>query len=72
MNRLRQMRIERELSQTQLAQAAGVTQPLISALEQKPIEQPDNLIRRRTLRKIADALGVEIEDLMEDERPIAV
>jgi len=59
--RLRQLRIERMLSQSELAKIAGTTQATISGLE-----RGERMAQPRTVRKLADALGVEPRELLED------
>ena len=57
--RLRELRRERALSQQNLERMTGVAQSTLSALESgKRDAQP------RTVRKLADALGVEPRELM--------
>ena len=57
--KLRRLRREAALSQQELARRAGTTQETISRLE-----QGHHAARGRTLRKLAEALGVEPRDLM--------
>jgi transcriptional regulator with XRE-family HTH domain len=58
--RLRELRLERMLSQTELAKIASTTQATISNFEGgQRTAQP------RTVRKLADALGVEPRELIE-------
>ena len=60
--RLRQVRRERALSQRDLARTTGVAFDTISRLETgKQDAQP------KTLRKLAEALGVEPKELMRGE-----
>lgn len=60
--RLRQTRRERALSQRELSRITGVAHDSISQLETGKREaQP------KTLRKLAEALGVEPKELMEGE-----
>jgi repressor LexA len=57
--RLRELRRERALSQQDLERMTGIAQSTLSALESgKRDAQP------RTVRKLADALGVEPRELM--------
>jgi transcriptional regulator with XRE-family HTH domain len=59
--RLRELRLEKMLSQAELAKIAGTTQVTISEIERgKRMAQP------RTVRKLSDALGVEPRELIED------
>ena len=57
--RLRTLRQERMLSQRELAQMSGSTQATISALE-----QGSRKARPRTVRHLAEALGVEPKELV--------
>ena len=60
--RLRRLRRERALSQRELSRITGVAFDTISRLETgKQQAQP------RTIRKLADALGVEPRELMKGE-----
>ncbi len=60
--RLRQLRVERALSLRALAQRSGVAFDTINKLElgHRPA-------RLATIRKLADALGVEPKELMKEE-----
>jgi transcriptional regulator with XRE-family HTH domain len=59
--RLRRLRIERMLSQSELAKMADTTQATISVFERgQRTAQP------RTVRRLADALGVEPVELLKD------
>jgi transcriptional regulator with XRE-family HTH domain len=60
--KLRRLRREAALSQQELAERAGTTQETISRLE-----RGHHLARGRTLRKLAEALGVEPKELMKGE-----
>ena len=57
--RLRELRRERALSQEDLEAMTGVTQATISALEGNK-----RGARPRTVRRLAEALGVEPKELM--------
>lgn len=59
--RLRQLRRERALSQQALERMTGVTQSTISNLEQG--NRPARLI---TVRKLAEALGAEPKELIQE------
>ncbi len=60
--RLRRLRRERALSQRELSRKTGIAFDTISRLETgKQRAQP------RTIRKLADALGVEPRELMKGE-----
>ena len=60
--RLRRLRRERAVSQRELSSMTGIAFDTISRLETgKQRAQP------RTIRKLADALGVEPRDLMKGE-----
>jgi transcriptional regulator with XRE-family HTH domain len=60
--KLRRLRRQAALSQQELAERAGTTQETISRLE-----RGHNAARGSTLRKLAEALGVEPRELMEGE-----
>ena len=60
--RLRRVRRERALSQQDLVRMTGVSQATLSDLEQGKREA-----RASTLRKLAEALGVEPKELMKEE-----
>jgi transcriptional regulator with XRE-family HTH domain len=60
--RLRQLRVERALSLRALAQRSGVAFDTINKLELG--HRPARLV---TIRKLADALGVEPRELMKGE-----
>lgn len=60
MFRIRVIREEKQISQTELARMAGISQPYLHDLE-----ADKRGARQETLEKIADALGVEVEDLKE-------
>jgi transcriptional regulator with XRE-family HTH domain len=59
---LRRLRRQAALSQQELAARAGTTQETISRLE-----RGHTAARGRTLRKLAEALGVEPRELMKGE-----
>jgi len=59
---LRRERRRAGLTQEELAEAAGVGINTIRRIEQGEIEEP----RVSTLRKLADALGIRVRDLLED------
>ena len=58
---LKRQRTLKALTQAQLAERAGVTTATVARIERDEIEP-----RMTTLRKLADALGVEPADLVED------
>jgi len=60
---LRRLRLERKLSQEDLAYEAGVRQALISELESGKID-----VRLGTLDRLAAALAVRLCDLFEEGR----
>ena len=60
--KLRMLRREAALSQAELAERAGTTQETISRLE-----CGHHAARGCTLRKLAEALGVEPKELMKEE-----
>ena len=57
---LRRFRDERFLSRTELAEKAGVSPVTIATLEEQ-----HHPAQRRTIRKLAQALGVEPQELVE-------
>jgi len=64
----RNVRAAREaqlLSRPDLAERSGVAKPTIAALELRMSARP----RRRTVEKLADALGISVEELMSAEPP---
>ena len=60
--KLRRLRRQAALSQQELAERAGTTQETISRLE-----RGHHATRGRTLRRLAEALGVEPRELMKGE-----
>jgi transcriptional regulator with XRE-family HTH domain len=60
---LRRLRLERKLTQDELADEAGARQALISELESGKID-----VRFDTLQRIAAALGAKLTELLEDKR----
>jgi transcriptional regulator with XRE-family HTH domain len=58
--RLRELRQDRMLSQMELAKMAGTTQATISLFE-----RGERTAQPRTVRKLADALGVEPRELLQ-------
>jgi transcriptional regulator with XRE-family HTH domain len=60
--KLRRLRREAALSQQELADRAGTTQETISRLE-----RGHNAARGSTIRKLAEALGVEPRELMKGD-----
>lgn len=68
METLRELRRRRGLSQKDLAKKSGIGQDSISGIESGRHEA-----RPSTLRRLAEALGVEVEDLFrESEAPKAI
>jgi transcriptional regulator with XRE-family HTH domain len=59
---LQELRINRGLSQRQLAERAGLSPGAVWSLEQRGSGRPD------TLKKIADVLGVRPVDLLKKGR----
>jgi transcriptional regulator with XRE-family HTH domain len=57
--RLRQLRRERMLSQAELAKLADTTQATLSLLE-----RGERMAQPRTVRKLADAFGIEPRELL--------
>jgi transcriptional regulator with XRE-family HTH domain len=64
--RLRAVRIARALAQAELAERSGVSRVAITRLEHGDVNA-----RFATIRKLAEALGVEPRDLMAAEEPAA-
>lgn len=62
MNKLRELRIDQGLSQSELARRAGLTPSAVSNIEARGSARPD------TLKKIADVLGVRASELVREER----
>lgn len=62
---LKAIRIENGLSQKQLADMVGITQPTYSN-----IENGKRNPTIKTLKRIAKALGCSIDDLIEDEKEV--
>ena len=59
--KVRITRRKRLMTQEGLAQTAGISQKALSKIENDEVEP-----RVSTLRKLADALGIEPADLLED------
>lgn len=59
---LRSLRMKRHISQQELAQGAGISLGQVSRIESGNIKRP----QWRTLRKLAQALDVEVDDLIDD------
>lgn len=64
--RLRAVRIARALSQAELGERSGVSRVAITRLEHGDVDA-----RFATIRRLAEALGVEPKDLMAAEEPAA-
>ncbi len=60
--RLRQLRVQRAISQEDLGRMTGIAQSTISNLESS-----NRPARLSTIRKMAEALGVEPSELMKEE-----
>ena len=60
--RLRELREELFLSHRELAKAAGVSPTTVLSLERNEVEP-----QRRTIRKLASALGVDPHELVKSE-----
>jgi DNA-binding XRE family transcriptional regulator len=60
--KIRRLRLHTGVTQIELAERAGVGHMTISRIERGEIEEP----RISTLRKLADALGIQVRDLLED------
>jgi transcriptional regulator with XRE-family HTH domain len=61
--RVREIRTKRGLSQADLGRQAGMHQPVISEIES------GRSVTSRTMERLADALGVSVGALFEDEAP---
>lgn len=59
--KLKDWRIEKKLSQTDLSKKSGVSQSQISSIESGLKENPGII----TMKKLADALEITVEDLLE-------
>lgn len=62
-SRIKLARVMAEISQTELARAVGVTPGAVSQWERG--KTMPNVTR---LKKVADKLGVRVEDLIEDQQ----
>lgn len=58
MNRIKAVREQRNITQTELAKRAGISQPFIHDLE-----NGNRNARAETMRRIAEALGCSEDDL---------
>jgi transcriptional regulator with XRE-family HTH domain len=65
-SRIRELREKRGWTQTDLAEQAGLQQSTVSKLERRP-----GLGDRATFEKIAAALGVSADDIVQDDEPVA-
>lgn len=63
MEKLREMRIEKKLTQTELSKRSGVSQPYINELENGKKINPSIII----LGRLASALGAKVSELLDDE-----
>ena len=61
--RLRRLRLERGLSQRELAESAGMSQSTIVLLERRGRSER---FHPSTVRKLSGALGVDASELLED------
>ena len=59
MNRIKEIRLETNMKQLELARAAGVSAPFLHDLE-----NGNRNARPETMQKIADALGRSVEELI--------
>ncbi|MCR5811444.1 MAG: helix-turn-helix transcriptional regulator [Lachnospiraceae bacterium] len=59
MNRLKEIREERNISQVKLAEMSGITRQTIAKIE----SDPQASVKVATLQKLADALGVRFYDI---------
>ena len=60
---IKRYRMERDLSQEQLAQKAGITYSTLAKLESGANQNPTV----RTLQQVAGALGVTLDDLLTEK-----
>jgi transcriptional regulator with XRE-family HTH domain len=58
MNRLRELRKEKGLSKTELANRSGITRQTITRLEKEEVDTANS----KTLKALADALEVRVTD----------
>jgi len=65
---LRWWRRARGLSQAELAEASGVERSHLAKIERGEVEEP----RPDTLRRLAEALGVEVVDLIYGELSVGI
>ena len=59
MNRVKEIREERNISQVKLSELSGISRQTISKIE----SDPDANVTVDTLKKLADALCVRVEDI---------
>jgi transcriptional regulator with XRE-family HTH domain len=63
MEKLREKRLKKRLTQTELSRRSGVSQPYINELENGKKVNPSIII----LSKLANALGTTVSELLDDE-----
>ena len=63
MNKIKKIRTEQQLTQQELADKAGINIRLVQRLEKEEVSIMES--RVKTIKAIADALCVKIEDLLE-------
>lgn len=68
MRGLRWWRRARGLTQQELAEASGVARSHLARIERGEVDEP----RPDTLRRLADALGVEVLDLLYGEASVGI
>lgn len=61
MNRIKKVRQQKKIRQIDLARSAGVSQPFLSDLENNR-----RGAKEETMRRIAEALGVEVKDIVKE------
>ena len=66
MNRIKELRKEKGLTQKKLAELAGISQPYLNDLE-----NGNRMGKQETLQRIADPLGVTVEILKGETAPEA-
>ena len=65
MNRIKKLRMLFNVSQKELSRMAGISQPYLHDLENN-----NRGARPRTLQRIADALGVTVDKLLEEDKKV--
>jgi XRE family transcriptional regulator, master regulator for biofilm formation len=63
--RIKQLRMQKKLSLSELAERSGVAKSYLSKIERHIQSNPSI----QFLEKVADALGVDIDDIIHEQRP---